>query len=88
MPPLTRQSVKSVLWSYDLDQIEINKDKKIIIFQVLNFGSEDAIKWLFKQYDLSTIKRIANSIPLFEWNKKSLALWKTVFSLDPHPRII
>jgi hypothetical protein len=85
MPPLTPQSVKAVLWSYDLNSIEVQKDKKIIIFQVLNFGSEEAIKWLFKRYDLTVIKQVVNTIPLFEWNKKSLALWKTIFSLNPQP---
>ena len=44
--PLTNdlpQSIKAVLWSYELDHIEIQKHKKVIIFQVLNFGSEEAI---------------------------------------------
>ena len=43
--PLTNdlpQSVKAVLWSYELDHIEV-QNIKIIIFQVLNFGSEEAI---------------------------------------------
>jgi len=88
MPPLTPQSVKAVLWSYNWNALEVQKDKKIIISQVLNFGSEEAIKWLFKQYGLTDVEQIANTIPLFQWNKKSLSLWKLVLSINPRRRII
>ncbi|MDO8609831.1 MAG: hypothetical protein Q7R95_04740 [bacterium] len=81
------QSVKAVLWSYKLDHIEVQKHKKIIISQVLNFGSDEAIEWLFKQYSFALVARIANTIPLFQWNKKSLSLWKLVLSIDPKDRI-
>lgn len=88
--PLTSdfpQSVKAVLWSYKLDRIEVQKHKKIIISQVLNFGSEEAIEWLFKQYGFALVAKIANTIPLFQWNKKSLSLWRLVLSINPRDRI-
>ena len=88
MSPLTPPSVKAVLWSYDLNALEVQKDKKIIISQVLNFGSEEAIKWLFKQYSITDVEQIANTIPLFQWNKKSLSLWKLVLPINPRSRII
>lgn len=87
MSPLTPQSVKAVLWSYDLKTIEVQRDKKIIISQVLNFGSEEAIKWLFKQYGFEVVEQVANTIPLFQWNKKSLSLWKIILSINPKKRI-
>ena len=87
MSPLTPQSVKAVLWSYDLNAIEVQKDKKIIISQVLNFGSEEAIKWLFKQYSFEVVEQVANTIPLFQWSKKSLSLWKIILSINPKNRI-
>ncbi|NCO88728.1 hypothetical protein AUK04_00370 [Candidatus Roizmanbacteria bacterium CG2_30_33_16] len=83
----TPPSVNSVLWSYNLNEINVQKDKKIIISQVLNFGSEEAIKWLFKQYGFATVEQVANTIPLFQWNKKSLSLWKTILSINPKKRI-
>jgi len=82
------QSVKAVLWSYRIDQIEVEKHKKIIIFQVLNFGSEEAIKWLFDQYGFAKVEKIANNIPLSQWNKKSLSLWKLILAINPKERII
>jgi len=81
------QPVKAVLWSYDINHIEVQKHKKIIISQVLNFGSKEAIEWLFKQYDFTLVEKIANTIPLFQWNKKSLSLWKLVLSINPKDRM-
>ena len=81
------RSVRLVLWSYDLDHIEVQKHKKIIISQVLNFGSQKAIEWLFKQYGFDLVSKIANTIPLFQWNKKSLSLWKLVLSINPKERM-
>ncbi|PIY69120.1 hypothetical protein COY90_02275 [Candidatus Roizmanbacteria bacterium CG_4_10_14_0_8_um_filter_39_9] len=88
MPSLTPQSVKAVLWSYDLNAINVQKDKKIIVSQVLNFGTEEAINWLFRQYGVTTVKKVAAAIPLFEWNKKSLSFWKIILSIDPQKRIV
>lgn len=82
------QSVNALLWSYKLDHIEVQKHKKIIISQVLNFGSEASIEWLFKKYGFDLVTKIANSIPLFQWNKKSLSFWKLVLPINPKCRII
>jgi hypothetical protein len=75
-------SVKAVLWSYDLTKIDPAKHKKLIISQVLNFGSLDAISWLFSSYSAADIKEAALKTPLGSWNRKSLNLWILYFGLD------
>lgn len=79
-------SVKSVLWSYDLSQIDITKHQKLIISQILNFGTKDATDWLFKTYQLKDIRQAAQSIPLDQWDKKSLALWSSYLNIKPITR--
>lgn len=76
------QSVKATLWSYDLSQIDPQKHKKLIISQVLNFGSLGAISWLFSNYSAEEIKETAINLPLGSWDKKSLSLWLLYFKLD------
>lgn len=76
------QSVKATLWSYDLAQIDSLKHKKLIISQVLNFGSLEAISWLFANYSADDIKETAVNLPQGFWNKKSLSLWMLYFNLD------
>lgn len=76
------QAVKAVLWSYDTDKIDIDQNKKIIVSQVLNFGSKEATDWLFDCYGEKEIEKIARTIPLGQWDKKSLALWSLVLGFD------
>lgn len=76
------QSVKATLWSYNLAQLDLQKHKKLIISQVLNFGSLDAISWLFANYSNDAIKEAALNTPLGAWDKKSLNLWSLFLNLD------
>ena len=69
------QSVKAVLWSYNTDKIDLQKHRRLIISQVLNFGTKKATDWLFKYYGKDLVREIASEIPLGQWDKKSLALW-------------
>lgn len=75
--------VKAALWSYDIDKLDLNEDKKSIVFSVLNYGSEKACKWLFSQYDHQILKNIFENSLLSSWNKKSLKLWSVVFETSP-----
>jgi len=49
------QCIKSVLWSYDTDKIDLNKHRQLIISQVLNFGTKEATDWLFRKYSKKDI---------------------------------
>jgi len=71
------------LWSYDVNSMDIKADCKIIIFNVLNYGDFDAIKWLFKTYREEEIVSNANIFPETSWNKKSLNLWKIRLGINP-----
>ena len=46
------KSVINTLWSYDISRIDLNKHKRLVISQVLNFGTKDATDWLFKTYNI------------------------------------
>lgn len=79
-------SVRAVLWSYNIDALDLEKNKKSIVSQILNYGNEKAIKWLFKQYPMRVVAQAAQSIPLNQWNKKSLAMWRLILDLKPQER--
>jgi len=80
------QSVKVTLWSYDTDRVDIDKDKKLIIAQVLNYGTKKATDWLFQTYSKREIVQEAASIPKGQWDKKSLALWSLCLGINPQTR--
>ena len=77
------ESVKNVLWSYDVNKIDFVLHKKLIISQVLNFGTKDATDWLFRTYNLEEIRRTAEQIPIGQWDRKSLALWMLYLGIKP-----
>lgn len=81
------KSVQNVLWSYDIDKIDFDVHKKLIIAQVLNFGTKEATDWLFRKYKVGEIKKVAETIPSGQWDKKSLALWKMYLNIEPESKL-
>ena len=42
------QFLQPFLWSSDISKLDTQKDKLRIITNILNLGSEKAVKWLFE----------------------------------------
>lgn len=80
------KSVRAVLWSYDIDRIDLKIHAGLIVSQVLNYGTSEATDWLFHFYGKEEVKRIAAQIPRGQWDKKSLVFWSLVLDIDPQPR--
>jgi len=79
------QSVKACLWSYDVNQMDftVPSDRFKIIFNVLNYGTSDAITWLMKNFSREEISEVIKKTSQSEWNKKSLSLWSLIFNSSP-----
>lgn len=77
------KSVASALWSYDMEALDLQRDKGLIIKQVLDYGSTDAIRWVRETYPASEIRAIVRDTPKSAWGKKSLALWSLVYDAVP-----
>lgn len=63
--------------------MDIVKDEERIITNVLNFGTLDASKLLFKVYNLKKIKNVVLHPAPGEWNKKSLNYWSLMLKVTP-----
>lgn len=75
--------VAPFLWSYDTDALDLERDKKRIITNVLNLGTQRATDWLFSMYAKQDIAEcIAHPLP-GEWNKKSLHFWAFILGIAP-----
>lgn len=75
--------LKPFLWSYDFSKLDKKKDKKTIIFNVLNFGDKKSTDWLFKNYKKEDIKKTISSSLKTSWDKKSISLWSLIFNSKP-----
>jgi hypothetical protein len=80
------QSIKSLLWSYDTEKIDLSLNKDLVISQVLNLGNSEATNWLFEYYDIENIKSVAQKIPSGQWNKKSLNYWSLILGIKPQDK--
>ncbi len=72
---------KPFLWSYDLEKMDIERDKRRIISNVLNLGTKEATDLLFEIYDENDIKEAVENPKPGEWSKKSLNYWSIIFDL-------
>ena len=74
---------KPFLWSYDVKKMDLTSDKVRIITNVLNWGTQESTKLLFKVYDLKSIKAVVARPLAGEWNKKSLNFWSLILEVKP-----
>lgn len=73
--------LKSLLWSYDIKNLSLEKDKEIIITQVVNYGSWDNIKWLFKTYGEEEIKKVVSNPQRGRWWRKFLNFLAKIYDI-------
>jgi hypothetical protein len=75
--------IQPFLWFSDLKKIDLEKDKKRIILNVLNLGTKKATDWLFAFYGKATIKKIIKQFGgKGELSPKSLNYWALILKID------
>jgi len=73
--------LQSALWSYNLKELDIKKDKSLIITQVLNHGTWESVKWVCKNYEWREIKKVVVNPQRGCWHKDSLNYWLEFFKM-------
>ena len=74
---------KPFLWSYDVAKLDLKKDKKRIITNILNWGTKETTDLIFQIYTDEEIKEAIKEPLPGEWNDKSLNYWSIIFNLKP-----
>ena len=77
--------IKACLWSYDVEKIDLSlpSHQRIIIQNVLNRGTSDAVLWLKKHFREDQIAEVIKESSNSDWNRKSLALWSLIYNTSP-----
>jgi len=57
------KTLQSVLWSADVDKLDLERDKGYIIHQVLIYGTIEELKWLFNTYSKKDIIDVFLNVP-------------------------
>jgi hypothetical protein len=69
------KKLQKILWSYDIDSLDLEKDKDYIVTQVLNYGTLEGVKLLYKLYSEEDIREVVKNPKKGLWFKKVLNLW-------------
>ncbi|KKU82465.1 MAG: hypothetical protein UY10_C0032G0001 [Microgenomates group bacterium GW2011_GWA2_47_8] len=73
------------LWSYNLSTLDPKKSARTIITQVLNYGDERQLRWLFSVYDAETIREMLLHPSRGVWLREKLRKWLGAFHLMTDP---
>lgn len=69
------------LASYDLNQLDIEKDRTLIITSILNKGDYKALKWLTDVYKKKEIEKVVKNPVRGFWYKWILRYWLKIFDI-------
>lgn len=73
--------MKWLFWSYDVRSLDLKKDKDYIITQVLNYGTWEDLKLLYKLYSEKEIREVVKHPCRGVWFEKVLNFWTTIFNI-------
>ena len=81
--------LENFLSSYDISKMDLYnpEDKREIITQILNYGDEKDIIWLFKTYDIAEIKEVISHPMRGCWQERALIYWTKILDIKL-PKII
>lgn len=72
--------LKPVLWSYDFERCDAQKHKKLIIKQILGYGTKKMMDWMFTRYSSADIEAVFKQLQPTALDKKSYNFWKILFN--------
>ena len=70
-----------IFWSYNLNSLDILKDKNLIITQILNHGDWEAVKWVLNTYSLKELKEVLKNPSRGMWMKDVLNFWLKILKI-------
>lgn len=73
------------LASYDLSRLDTEKDRDIVITEILNKGDDRAVAWLGRTYPKRAIKKVILFPTKGLWMKSVLAYWIKIFNIKIPP---
>ncbi len=68
------KNFKYLLWSYNFSKIDLERDKKRIIINTINYGDWEHWRWILKYYGAKKLKKIIENIPASEFRQRALKL--------------
>lgn len=68
--------------SYELAELDVEADHKLIITNILNLGDTEDIAWLFKRYPRERIIEVIQNPARGSWTKRALNYWGLMLDVE------
>ena len=78
--------LKPALWSYRLEDLDVNLHRAVIIKSILNSGDTKSIAWLKDTYAKTEIQTVIKTSTVGDWTKKSLGFVSAMYDTTPKAR--
>jgi hypothetical protein len=76
-------NLENLFWSYDFKSLDLEKDKKLIVKQILNYGTIEDWKWLVSVYGKTGVQETISKLYESEFRPQSLKLAQILFNSKP-----
>lgn len=73
---------RPLLWSYDFSAVDIERDKKTIVINTINYGDLTHWRWIIKQYGRDEVRRMLMTVSATEIKPRARRLAAILFSID------
>lgn len=64
---------QALFWDVDPDTIDLDKHARYIIERVLDFGTDEEVRWMYHRYPRSRIREVIDNPRML--HQKTRALW-------------
>lgn len=78
------ESFKPLLWSYDAQKLDIEKDKRRIIINLINYGDLKHWRWLIEAYSAKEVGQIIETTLSSEFRPGALKLISLLLGISKH----
>lgn len=86
-PKKVPESVRACLWFTDAKRLDWAAQKNLIVTQILNRGTWDAVQWVSRQYGMETMKQALRTPKRGMWFPQALNFWLKFFKLSLSSRV-
>ena len=79
--PYLPVNLRRFFWSYRFDELDLTRDEKTIIVQIINYGSLADWRWLVRTYGTAAVRRVLGKITETEIKPRTRGLASLLFSI-------
>lgn len=76
------EHLRPIFWSWDFDKIDLGKDQRTVIAQVLNYGTMRDWQWMIGVYGEDSLRKVIAEIPASEFFPRTVELFKLLFGIE------